>query len=266
MAKLSLKIGAFVFVTSCLFSVAHAQTVTDSTPLESGMCLPTSYAPSQVMIVPGRMELRTTPAQYKWETRHDLVTPQKIGHYVVPAAYTSVVETTQVAPETILRRELPGPVYNTVGHVFYGPPVSNVVGLPYVSWPYGSPYYVGAAGYPYIATQPQAVQSTYFVEEVIPARFKTETKRVLAKPAERVEYMIPATYRQVSYQVEVIPERRETVQVSPVYETRMVPHLNSCSTIVTILPKNGELIDDNQMKDKSIDPPVISKKKIPSGH
>lgn len=267
MAKLSLKIGAFVFVTSSLFSVAHAQTVIVSAAPDRGVCLSTStnYAPSQTMIVPGRVELRTTPAQYQWATRQELVTPQKVGHYIAPAVYTQVIETTQVAPATVVRRQLPV-AYSTVGYVSIGSSVPYAVGMPY-----GSPYFVGgypawggvtygSVGYPYVAMLPQVIQSTSFVDEVIPAQFNTVTKNILVKPAERVEYIIPATYRQVSYQVEVMPARSETVEISPVYETRQVPISTACSTVVTSQATVGVNIAASETRSEIIESPMIAKK------
>ena len=80
------------------------------------------------------------------------------------------------------------------------------------------------------------------------------------KPAERVEYIIPATYRQVSYQVEVVPARSETVEISPVYETRQVPISTACSTVVTSQATVGVGLATSETSSEIIETPMIAKK------
>ena len=159
----------------------------------------------EIVVSPGRVEKRHTPAQYAWGERRVLVSPGRDVRHLVPATYRSVTETVVVSPATT-RVETIAPVYDTVSE-------KVMVHAAHTEW---RRTYVGPDGVlpPGAYVQPTG-EVVCLVE--VPAEYSTVQRQVLREPGRTIQTPVPAVTQLVTRQVIDEPAHEVVEHIAPVY-------------------------------------------------
>ncbi len=198
----------------------------------------TEVASEQVVDQPERTEIKIIPASYETVTETVVVKEQTTQYRVIPATYETVTEQVIVEPERTESIVVPAKMETYTEQVMVRPG--------YTTWKPGAGLYGrGAAGLGAAGVSPdgsaaatgellckvevppeyKTVSRTRVVSpettdtRVIPAKYETVTKQVVAQPPQVVDEIIPAVTKTVSVRRLVSPAREDVIVIPATYKT-----------------------------------------------
>ena len=189
----------------------------------------------QVLQKEASTKLIKVPAQYETVTETIMTKEGGTNYKVIPAVYETVTETVMVAPERTVLKTIPAKYSNESRQVL----VSEARGQ----------WVKKRKGPNCFSENPDDCFIVCYEE--VPAKYRTETYKVLAAAASTSQSVIPAKYKTITKRVVKEPARVVEVPVEPKYTTVSVKRLISPeSTTQETIPAVYKSVSERRLVSK----------------